>query len=108
AVDPVALANESLARLHAAQLHVRDPALDRKISRVDHLELVHETLKLDQPVETHRKQHEMQNEHGIKIVEIAVEAEQHVADEREDPERDHGAHAEGGKQTLAAARSPED
>jgi hypothetical protein len=39
----------------------------------------------------------MQNEHGIKIVEIAVEAEQHVADEREDPERDHGAHAEGGK-----------
>src|SRR5262249_1067259 len=55
AVDPVALANERFAGPHAAQPHMRQPALDGKIRWMDHVELADKTLKLNQPVEIHRK-----------------------------------------------------
>jgi hypothetical protein len=54
AVDPVALANERFAGPHAAQPHMRQPALDGKIRWMDHVELADKTLKLNQPVEIHR------------------------------------------------------
>src|SRR5262245_39085916 len=40
---------------------------------------------------------EVEDQHGIEIVEITVDAEQHIADESEDAQRNHGAHAERGK-----------
>src|SRR5262249_3383479 len=40
---------------------------------------------------------EVEDQHGIEIVEITVDAEQHIADESKDPQRNHGAHAERGK-----------
>ncbi len=51
----VALANERFAGPHAAQPHMRQPALDGKIRWMDHVELADKTLKLNQPVEIHRK-----------------------------------------------------
>ena len=51
---------------------------------MDRVELADETLKPNQPVEIHRKKDEVEDQHGIEIVEITVDAEQHVADESED------------------------
>ena len=44
-----------------------------------------------------RKQNRMEEEYGIKVSRYTVEAEEHIADDRENTQRHDGAHAEAGK-----------
>ena len=44
-----------------------------------------------------RKQNRMEEEYGIKVSQYTVEAEEHIADDRENTQRHDGAHAEAGK-----------
>ena len=44
-----------------------------------------------------RKQNRMEEEYGIKVSQYTVEAEEHIANDRENTQRHNGAHAEAGK-----------
>src|SRR5262249_653168 len=97
AVDPVALANERFRRpscgaasYAAASSRWKDPMDGPCGARGQDAET--ESAGRDSP-----EKDEVEDQHGIEIVEMTADAEQHIADESEDAQRNHGAHAERGK-----------
>src|SRR5882724_6059023 len=93
-VSDVILPHERFARGELSDAHERQEAGDRKRARLRGPHVADEAPHLYQPDRVDREQNGMQNKHRVDVGRGTVKAEQHVAAERHDTKRDHGAHAE--------------
>ena len=78
--------------MHDANRNVGRPGLSP-----DKLEKIYRKQHRGKLEKVDRKQNRMEEEYGIKVSQYTVEAEEHIADDRENTQRHDGAHAEAGK-----------
>ena len=74
--------------------HERQKVFNREICTLQMCKSSHQTLYLYETEGIYGQKDQMQDHHRIDVRPSAECSEQNIADERDDPERDHGGHAE--------------